>query len=64
MSKVYKMYLTVQGIRKVPRGPRYPKGTKRSKVAARYLKVQCIQNVPNDQGEKKVPKGSRFKKGT
>ena len=26
-SKVSKMFLNVQGIQKVPKGPRYPKGT-------------------------------------
>ena len=49
------MYLKVQGIQKVPKGPRNPKGTYRSKVSKMYLKVQGI---------KKVPKVPRYPKGT
>ena len=45
----------VQGIQKVPIGPRYPKSTKRSKESAGYLVVQGIQRVPS---------GARYPKGT
>ena len=49
------MYLKVQVIQKLPKGPRHPKGTLRSKASKRYIKVQGIQNVP---------KGPKYPEGT
>ena len=46
-----KMYLKVQGTQKLHKGPRNPKS---SKSSTRYLKVQCIANVP---------KGARYTRG-
>ena len=45
----------VQCIQKVPKGQRYPKGTLRSKVFKRYLKVPGVQ---------KILKGPSYPKGT
>ena len=39
MSNVYKRHIQVQGIQKVPKGPRYQTDTSRSKVSKRYLKA-------------------------
>ena len=40
---------------RVPKGPRYQKGTLRSKVFKGYLKVQGIPEIP---GGKRYPKGT------
>ena len=45
----------VQGMQKVPKGPRYPKDKYRSMVSKRYLKVH---------GNQKVHKGQKYPKGT
>ena len=41
--------------KKVPKGPKHPKGTLRSKVLKKYLKVQGIR---------RVYEGPRYSKGT
>ena len=46
-AKGKKIYLKVK---EVHIGQRYPKGTSRSKVSKRYLKVQGIQKVPKGSG--------------
>ena len=58
------MYLKIQGIQNLCKGPRYPKGTYRSKVSKRYLKVQGIQKVPKVKGVNKVPKIPKLPKVT
>ena len=46
MIKVSKMYLKVQGIQKVHKGPRYHKSINRTKVSKMYLKVKGVQHIP------------------
>ena len=60
--KVYKRYLKDKGIQKVPKGPRYQKGTYRAKLSKRYLKVQSIRKVPKGPGYPKGTYGSKVSK--
>ena len=50
------MKLMVQGII-VHTGQMYPKGTLRSQVSKKYLRVQGIKNIPKGPRYPNVPKG-------
>ena len=48
------MFLKIQGILKIPKKSKYPKGTKGSNISKRYLKVQGIKKVQVSKGYLKV----------
>ena len=57
-------YLKVKGWQRVPKGPRFEKGTYWSKVGKGYIKVQGWQSIPKVQSWQRVLKEPRFEKGT
>ena len=78
-SKVCKVYMNVQGWKRVSNGSRLANGTQMPMVGEGYLNVQGWQRIPTDpmltkgikrckagkvQGRQNVHKGPRFAKGT
>ena len=51
----------IQGYKRIPKVPRWAKGTLRSKVGKMLQKVKCLQRVPKGKGWKRYLKIQRSK---